>query len=103
MALKTFNPVTPSQRQLVIVDRSGLHRGAPVKTLTVGKHSSGGRNSTGRTTVRFRGGGHKKSYRIVDFKRRRLDAPATVDRIEYDPNRTAFIALIKYPDGEQAY
>jgi large subunit ribosomal protein L2 len=103
MALKTFNPVTPSQRQLVIVDRSGLHRGAPVKTLTEGKHSSGGRNSTGRTTVRFRGGGHKKSYRIVDFKRRRLDAPATVDRIEYDPNRTAFIALIKYPDGEQAY
>jgi len=103
MALKTFNPVTPSLRQLVIVDRSGLHRGAPVKALTEGKHSSGGRNSTGRTTVRFRGGGHKKTYRIVDFKRRRLDAPATVDRIEYDPNRTAFIALIKYPDGEQAY
>ena len=103
MALKTFNPVTPSQRQLVIVDRSGLHRGAPVKTLTEGKHSSGGRNNNGRTTVRFRGGGHKKTYRIVDFKRRRLDAPATVDRIEYDPNRTAFIALIKYPDGEQAY
>jgi large subunit ribosomal protein L2 len=103
MALKTFNPVTPSLRQLVIVDRSGLHRGAPVKALTEGKHSSGGRNSTGRTTVRFRGGGHKKTYRIVDFKRRRLDAPATVDRIEYDPNRTAFIALIKYPDGELAY
>src|SRR5918995_2817073 len=103
MALKTFNPVTPSQRQLVIVDRTGLHRGPPVKALTEGKHSSGGRNNNGRTTVRFRGGGHKKTYRIVDFKRRRLDAPATVDRIEYDPNRTAFIALIKYPDGEQAY
>ena len=103
MALKTFNPVTPSLRQLVIVDRSGLHRGAPIKTLTEGKHSSGGRNNNGRTTVRFRGGGHKKTYRIVDFKRRRLDAPATVDRIEYDPNRTAFIALIKYPDGELAY
>jgi large subunit ribosomal protein L2 len=103
MALKTFNPVTPSQRQLVIVDRSGLHRGAPVKALTEGKHSSGGRNNNGRTTVRFRGGGHKKSYRIVDFKRRKFDAPASVERIEYDPNRTAFIALVKYQDGEQAY
>jgi large subunit ribosomal protein L2 len=103
MALKTFNPVTPSQRQLVIVDRTGLHRGAPVKVLTEGKHSSGGRNNNGRTTVRFRGGGHKKSYRVVDFKRRKVDASATVERIEYDPNRTAFIALIKYPDGEQAY
>ena len=103
MALKTFNPVTPSQRQLVIVDRTGLHRGPPVKSLTEGKHSSGGRNNNGRTTVRFRGGGHKKSYRVVDFKRRKADAPATVERIEYDPNRTAFIALIKYQDGEQAY
>ena len=103
MALKTFNPVTPSQRQLVIVDRTGLHRGAPVKALTEGKHSSGGRNNNGRTTVRFRGGGHKKAYRVVDFKRRKFDAPATVERIEYDPNRTAFIALIKYQDGEQAY
>jgi large subunit ribosomal protein L2 len=103
MALKTFNPVTPSQRQLVIVDRAGLHRGAPIKALTEGKHSSGGRNNNGRTTVRFRGGGHKKSYRIVDFRRRKFDAPATVERIEYDPNRTAFIALIKYQDGEQAY
>jgi large subunit ribosomal protein L2 len=103
MALKTFNPVTPSQRQLVIVDRAGLHRGAPIKALTEGKHSSGGRNNNGRTTVRFRGGGHKKSYRIVDFRRRKFDAPANVERIEYDPNRTAFIALIKYQDGEQAY
>src|SRR5258705_7016440 len=103
MALKTLNPVTPSQRQLVIVDRSGLHRGAPIKALTEGKHSSGGRNNNGRTTVRFRGGGHKKTYRIVDFRRRKFDAPATVDRIEYDPNRTAFIALIKYQDGELAY
>ena len=94
MALKTFNPVTPSLRQLVIVDRAGLHRGPPVKALTEGKHSSGGRNNNGRTTVRFRGGGHKKAYRIVDFKRRRLDAPANVERIEYDPNRTGFIALI---------
>ncbi|MGH6769708.1 MAG: 50S ribosomal protein L2 [Xanthobacteraceae bacterium] len=103
MALKTFNPVTPSQRQLVIVDRSGLYRGAPVKALTVGKSSTGGRNNNGRITVRFRGGGHKRSLRKVDFKRRKYDVAATVERIEYDPNRTAFIALIKYPDGELAY
>jgi large subunit ribosomal protein L2 len=103
MALKTFNPTTPGQRQLVIVDRSGLHRGKPVKALTEGKHSSGGRNNNGRITVRFRGGGHKRAYRVVDFKRRRFDVPATVERIEYDPNRTAFIALIKYEDGELAY
>jgi large subunit ribosomal protein L2 len=103
MALKTFNPTTPGQRQLVIVDRSGLHRGKPVKALTEGKHSSGGRNNNGRITVRFRGGGHKRAYRMVDFKRRRFDVPATVERIEYDPNRTAFIALVKYADGELAY
>jgi large subunit ribosomal protein L2 len=103
MALKTFNPTTPSQRQLVIVDRSGLHRGDPVKKLTKGKSSSGGRNNTGRVTVRFRGGGHKRAYRQVDFKRRKFDVPATVERIEYDPNRTAFIALVKYADGELAY
>src|SRR6266513_4689345 len=103
MALKSYNPTTPSQRQLVIVDRSSLHRGAPVKTLTEGKSSSGGRNNNGRTTVRFRGGGHKKTYRRVDFKRRKFDVPATVERLEYDPNRTAFIALIKYKDGELAY
>jgi large subunit ribosomal protein L2 len=103
MALKNFNPVTPSQRQLVLVDRSALYKGKPVKDLTEGKHSSGGRNNNGRTTVRFRGGGHKKTYRIVDFKRRKLDMPATVERLEYDPNRTAFIALVKYEDGELAY
>jgi large subunit ribosomal protein L2 len=103
MALKTFNPITPSQRQLVIVDRTGLHRGGPIKSLTEGKHSSGGRNSNGRITVRFRGGGHKQAYRLVDFKRRRFDQPATVERIEYDPNRTGYIALIKYQDGELAY
>src|ERR1700754_3938316 len=102
MALRTFNPVTPSQRQLVIVDRSGLYRGDPVKKLTEGKSSSGGRNNNGRTTVRFRGGGHKQAYRVVDFKRRKFDQPATVERIEYDPNRTAFIALVKYQDGEEA-
>jgi large subunit ribosomal protein L2 len=103
MALRTFNPVTPSQRGLVQVDRSSLYRGKPVKTLTEGKISSGGRNNNGRITVRFRGGGHKKAYRVVDFKRRKLDVPAQVERIEYDPNRTAFIALIKYQDGELAY
>ncbi len=96
MALKTFNPTTPGQRQLVMVDRSALYKGKPVKALTEGKHSSGGRNNTGRITVRFRGGGHKKTLRIVDFKRDKVDAPATVERLEYDPNRTAFIALIKY-------
>src|SRR5499427_6878394 len=103
MALKNYNPTTPSQRQLVIVNRSSLHRGAPVKTLTEGKSSSGGRNNNGRTTVRFRGGGHKKTYRKIDFKRRKFDVPATVERLEYDPNRTAFIALVKYQDGELAY
>jgi len=103
MALKNFNPVTPSQRQLVLVDRSALYKGKPVKDLTEGKHSNGGRNNTGRITVRFRGGGHKRTYRIIDFKRRKMDMPATVERLEYDPNRTAFIALVKYEDGELAY
>ena len=103
MALKTFNPTTPGQRQLVMVDRSALYKGKPVKALTEGKNSSGGRGNTGRITVRFRGGGHKKAYRIVDFKRTKVDVPAKVERLEYDPNRTAFIALIKYEDGTQAY
>jgi large subunit ribosomal protein L2 len=103
MALKTFNPTTPGQRQLVMVDRSALYKGKPVKALTEGKLGTGGRNNNGRITVRFRGGGHKKAYRLVDFKRDKIDAPATVERLEYDPNRTAFIALIKYADGEQAY
>ena len=103
MALKTFKPVTPGLRQLVIVDRSELWKGKPVKTLTEGKSSSGGRNNNGRITVRFRGGGHKQTYRIIDFKRRKSDMPAKVERLEYDPNRTSFIALIRYADGEQAY
>jgi len=103
MALRTYNPVTPSQRQLVLVDRSALHRGAPVKALTEGKNSTGGRNNDGHTTSRFRGGGHKKAYRRIDFKRRKFGHPAKVERLEYDPNRTAFIALVKYDDGELAY
>src|ERR1700729_2661600 len=103
MALKTYNPTTPGQRQLVLVDRSGLHTGAPVKALTEGKNSSGGRNNSGSITTRYRGGGHKKAYRQVDFRRRKFDAPAKVERLEYDPNRTGFIALIRYEDGELAY
>ncbi len=103
MALKTFKPVTPSLRQLVIVDRRELYKGKPVKTLTEGKSSKGGRNNTGRITVRFRGGGHKQAYRVVDFKRRKLDVSGKVERLEYDPNRTAFIALIRYADNELAY
>jgi len=103
MALKHFKPVTPSLRGTVMVARNELWKGKPVKGLTEGKSHSGGRNNHGRTTVRFRGGGHKQSYRVVDFKRRKFDVPATVERIEYDPNRTAFIALLKYQDGELAY
>jgi large subunit ribosomal protein L2 len=103
MALKTFNPVTPGQRQLVLIDRSTLHTGAPVKALTEGKNSTGGRNNSGRITSRYRGGGHKQAYRKIDFKRRKLDVAGKVERIEYDPNRTAFIALVKYSDGELAY
>jgi len=103
MALKQFNPVTPSLRGTVLIDRSELHKGKPVKALTVGKSKSGGRNNHGRITSFFRGGGHKQSYRLVDFKRRKFDVAATVERLEYDPNRTAFIALIKYADGELAY
>jgi large subunit ribosomal protein L2 len=103
MALKHFNPVTASLRGTVLIDRSELWKGKPVKGLTEGKHSTGGRNNHGRITSRFRGGGHKQAYRIVDFKRRKYDVAATVERLEYDPNRTAFIALIKYADGELSY
>ncbi|MBS1042641.1 50S ribosomal protein L2 [Gluconobacter cerinus] len=103
MALKHFNPTTPSTRGTVLIDRSELWKGKPVKQLREGKNKSGGRNNHGRTTVRFRGGGHKQSYRYVDFKRRKFDVGATIERLEYDPNRTAFIALIKYDDGELAY
>ena len=103
MALKQFNPVTPSLRGTVLIDRSELWKGKPVKTLTEGKNHSGGRNAHGRITSRFRGGGHKQTYRNVDFKRRKFDVSATVERLEYDPNRSAFIALVKYDDGELSY
>ena len=103
MALKTYKPITPSTRQLVLVDRSSLYKGKPIKGLTEGLTKSGGRNNYGRVTARFIGGGHKRTYRIIDFKRTKFDMSATVERIEYDPNRTAFIALIKYEDGELSY
>ena len=103
MALKTFNPTSPGRRELVLVDRSDLHKGRPVKALTEGLTKKGGRNNKGRITARRIGGGAKKLYRKVDFKRQRWDVPATVERLEYDPNRTAFIALIRYQDGEQSY
>jgi len=103
MALKTFNPTSPGRRQLVLVDRSSLHKGTPVKSLTEGLNKKGGRNNQGRVTVRHQGGGAKRLYRKVDFKRSRWDIPAVVERLEYDPNRTAFIALIRYQDGEMSY
>ncbi len=103
MALKHYNPVTASLRGTILVARGELWKGKPVKSLTEGKHSSGGRNNHGRITSRFRGGGHKQSYRVIDFKRRKRDVQAIVERLEYDPNRTAFIALIRYQDGELAY
>ncbi len=103
MGLKTYNPTSPGRRQLITTDRSELWNGAPVKALTVGLSSKGGRNNAGRITAYHRGGGHKRSYRIVDFKRTKWDAVGTVERLEYDPNRTAWIALVKYEDGEQAY
>jgi large subunit ribosomal protein L2 len=103
MALKNFNPITPSLRNLVLVDRSGLWKGKPVKELTQGLTKKGGRNNLGRITARRRGGGHKRRYRLVDFKRQNFDVPAKVLRLEYDPNRTAFIALIEYEGGEKSY
>jgi large subunit ribosomal protein L2 len=103
MALKTYKPVTPGQRQLVLVDRAGLHKGKPVKALTRGQKRPAGRNNLGRIVVRWQGGGHKQSYRTIDFKRAKHDQPAIVQRLEYDPNRTSFIALLKYKDGELAY
>ena len=103
MALRNYKPTSPSRRNLVLIDRSDLWKGKPEKGLTEGLSSKGGRNNTGRITARRRGGGHKRRYRIIDFKRNRFDMPATVERIEHDPNRSAFIALISYEDGEKAY
>lgn len=103
MALKNYKPTSPGLRQLVIVDRSELYKGKPEKTLTVGLTKTGGRDNFGHVTSRRVGGGHKRKFRVIDFKRRKFDSEATVERIEYDPNRSAFIALISYADGEKAY
>ncbi len=103
MALKLFNPTTPGQRGLVQVSRVQLHKGGPVKELTEGVTKSGGRNNNGRITAYHRGGGHKRRYRLIDFKRRKFDVSGTIERLEYDPNRSAFIALVVYEDGEKAY
>ena len=103
MALKSYNPTTSSQRGLILVEKSALWKGKPVKALTEGKRKTGGRNNKGHVTSRGMAGGHKQKYRYIDFKRRKWDMPATVERIEYDPNRTAFIALLKYEDGELSY
>jgi large subunit ribosomal protein L2 len=103
MALKNYKPTTPSRRQLVLVDRSRLWKGKPVKTLTEGGVDTAGRNNQGRITIWHRGGGHKRSSRVIDFKRRKHDVTATVERLEYDPNRSAFIALLRYQDDALSY
>ena len=103
MALKNYKPTSPARRGLILVDKSGLFKGKPVKSLTEGKRKTGGRNNKGHVTSRGMAGGHKQKYRFIDFKRRKWDVEGTVERIEYDPNRTAFIALVKYTDGELAY
>lgn len=103
MALKQYKPTTPGRRGLVLVDRSALYKGKPEKSLTEGLRKNGGRNNTGRITARRIGGGHKRRYRMIDFKRNKFDMVGTVERLEYDPNRTAFIALVSYEDGEKAY
>ena len=103
MALKQYKPNTPGQRGLVLVDKSDLYKGKPVKRLTEGLNKSGGRNNSGKITMWQRGGGHKRRYRIIDFKRTKKDLIGTVERLEYDPNRSAYIALIKYEDSELNY
>ncbi len=103
MGLKNYNPTTPSRRSLVLVDKQGLHKGKPHKKLTKGLKKSGGRNNKGRITVWWRGGGHKRNYRVIDFKRQLDNKKAEVLRLEYDPNRTCHIALIKYEDGSISY
>ena len=103
MSLKQYKPTSPSRRQLVALDRSALHSGGPQKSLTHGYSKTGGRNNSGRITTWQRGGGHKRLYRIIDFKRKHDDIEAKVERLEYDPNRSAFIALIKYKDDKLSY
>ena len=103
MTLKTYKPYTKSTRSTVLIDRKNIWKGSPVKSLTKGKVSTGGRNNLGRITSRSKGAGHKKRYRIIDFHRNKIDMTGTVERIEYDPNRTAHIALITYKDNEKSY
>ncbi len=103
MSLKNFKPITPGQRGLVSIDKKDLYKGKPVKKLVMGLSSSGGRNNHGHVTARRKGGGHKRKYRMIDFKRNKADVLGVVERIEYDPNRTAFVALIKYSDNEMSY
>ncbi|MGL5889932.1 MAG: 50S ribosomal protein L2 [Bacteroidia bacterium] len=103
MALKKFRPLTPAQRHRILVTSEGITTGTPEKSLLAPKKKSGGRNNTGKMTMRYIGGGHKQKYRIVDFKRDKQDIPATVKTIEYDPNRSARIALVVYADGEKRY
>ena len=103
MPLKQHKPTSPGRRGLVLVSRKGLWNGKPERSLTEGLRKKGGRNNQGRITARRRGGGHKRRYRIIDFKRNTFDVPAIVERLEYDPNRSAFIALIRYEGGELSY
>ncbi|MDA8032212.1 MAG: 50S ribosomal protein L2, partial [Alphaproteobacteria bacterium] len=103
MALRKFRPITPSTRGLVLVDKSDLWKGPPLKTLARGARKTGGRNNHGHITAAHRGGGTRRRLRDVDFRRRDFGKEATVERLEYDPGRTAFIALIRYPDGKPSY
>jgi len=103
MTLKTYKPYTKSTRSTVLIDRKNIWKGSPIKSLTKGKVSTGGRNNLGRITSRSKGAGHKKRYRIIDFHRNKIDMTGTVDRIEYDPNRSSYIALITYEDKTKTY
>ncbi len=103
MALMTFKPTSPGRRSMVRVSTAGLHKGGPLDALIEKQAKTGGRNNNGRITTRHIGGGHKQHYRMIDFKRDKEGIPARVERIEYDPNRTAHIALLCYADGERRY
>ncbi len=103
MGIKTFNPYTPSRRAMTQLDNAEITKSTPEKSLTVSLNKTAGRNNQGKITVRHHGGGSRRKYRIIDFKRNKVDVPATVKSIEYDPNRTANIALICYADGEKSY
>ncbi len=103
MAIKFYKPTTPGRRNMSVTDYSELSKGGPEKSLLAPLNKNAGRNSYGRITVRHRGGGHRRKYRIIDFKRNKVDMPATVLSLEYDPNRSAHIALVQYEDGEKRY